>query len=102
MFLFIRCELGRIDDDATFASAQRDIDNGAFPGHPHGEGAHRINGLIWVETNSALVGAARIIMLDAKANEHLKIASIHPHRDTKREFTSGPPQHFSNTRIKIP
>jgi hypothetical protein len=101
MFLFNGCELGRVYDNTALTSAQGNIYNGALPGHPHGEGADRIKRLIRMKTNATLVGAARIIMLDAKTGEHLEVAIFHTHGDAKRKLTSGPAQHLSNARVKI-
>ena len=48
-----------IADDAALAAAERDVDHGAFPGHPGGERAHFVEGDVGGEANAAFGGTAR-------------------------------------------
>ena len=70
-FLLPLAEVVRVADDAALAAAERDVHDGALPGHPHGESAHRVDGLERMETDAAFARTAGIVVLDAEAAEDL-------------------------------
>src|SRR4030042_3089319 len=76
-FLLARAEVVGVADDATLAAAERDVDDGALPGHPHGQGPDRIDRLLGVEADAALAGAAGVVVLAAEAAEHADAAGFH-------------------------
>src|SRR5207253_183479 len=47
-----------IADDATFCTSERNVNDGAFPGHPHSERLDFVEGDVGMITNAALAGAA--------------------------------------------
>ena len=100
-FLLADRERGRVDDDAALAAAQRDVRHGAFPGHPGRQRAHHVERLGRVEADAALVGAARVVVLDAEALEDLDRAVVHAHRDAEVELAHRPAQHFGDLRVEV-
>ena len=85
-FLFPLAEVVGIADDAAFPAAERDVDDGAFPGHPHGQGADRIDGLLGMETDPALAGTAGVVVLAAEAAEDAHAPVVHPDRYAEMVF----------------
>ena len=76
--LLALAQVVRIADDAPFAPAEGDVHHGALPGHPHGESPHGVGGLLGVEADAALGGAAGIIVLHSEAAEDPGGAVVHP------------------------
>ncbi|MGD0879064.1 MAG: hypothetical protein ABSA01_13090 [Anaerolineales bacterium] len=54
-----------------------------------------------MEAHAALVGAARIVMLDAEAGEDLQRAIVHAHRDAEGELPQRPAQNFADLRVQF-
>ena len=71
-FFFVVGKLLRVARYAALASAKRDIDDGALPRHPRGEGSHGVQRFVGVPAEAALAGAAGIVVLDAVAVEDLR------------------------------
>ena len=69
-FLLEHREGCRVNRHAAFTTTQGDIGDGALPGHPHGQGAHRIEGLGGVEADATFVGATHVVVLDTVAGEN--------------------------------
>ena len=67
----LHAELLGVDDHAALAAAVRDADDGAFPGHPHGEGLDLVEAHVLVVADAALGRAAAEVVLDAIAGEDL-------------------------------
>ncbi len=84
----------RIAHHAALAAAERNVDNGTLPGHPHGQGAYGVDGLLRVEAHAALAGAAGVVVLDAEAAEHVHVAVVHADRDGERILPHGNTQEF--------
>jgi hypothetical protein len=57
----------RVDDDAALGAAVGEADQGAFPAHPHGEGADFAEGDVLMEADAAFRGAGGELVLDAIA-----------------------------------
>jgi hypothetical protein len=74
---FTRRHLLRVADDATLATAQRDVHHGGFPGHPRRQGPNRIDRLLRVETDATFRRASRVVVLDTEAVENLDVAVVH-------------------------
>ena len=64
-------EVVRIADHAALAAAERDVHDGALPGHPHREGPDRVERLLRVEADPALARAPGVVVLHAEAPEDL-------------------------------
>ena len=74
-------ELLGIDDHAALATAERDADDRALPGHPHREGLDLVEGDVLVVADAALGRAAAQVVLDAVAREHPDGAVVHLDRE---------------------
>src|SRR4029079_19161478 len=60
-----------IDRDPTLRAAERDIDEGALPGHPHRECTDVVEIRRGVVTQTAFRGSPRHVVLDPVAGEYL-------------------------------
>ena len=69
-----------IADDATFCTSERNVNDGAFPGHPHSERLDFVEGDVGMITNAALAGAAHAAVLNAETVEDLDRTVIHLYR----------------------
>ena len=85
-FLLARREVVRVADHAALGAAERDVDDGALPRHPHREGADRVDRLLRVEADAALARAARVVVLNAEAAEDLDLPVVHADRDREPVF----------------
>jgi hypothetical protein len=90
-----------IADDPAFRAAQRNVDDGRFPGHPRRESANRVDGLVGVEADAALRRSARVVVLNSEAVEDLRRAVVHLDREPHVELTHGPPQKLMDGRIEL-
>ena len=84
-----------------FAAAERDVDDGALPGHPHGERAHRVDRLLRVEADAALARAPRVVVLNAEAAEHLHAAAVHVNRNAELVFAKGNAQQIARGGVEL-
>ncbi len=91
----------RIADHAALAAAERDVHHGALPGHPGGQRAHRVDGLLGVEADAALGRAAGVVVLDSEAAEDLDPAVVHSDRDREVVLTLWPAQELSQTLLEL-
>jgi hypothetical protein len=98
--LLALAQVVRVADHATLGPTQGDVHDGALPGHPHGQGANRVQRLLGVEADATLRGAARIIVLDAEAPEYGDPSVVHPHRDQERVLADGPAQQLARRRVE--
>jgi len=100
-FLLPRAEVVRVADDAPFSASERNVHNGAFPGHPHGERADRVDRLLGVETDAALAGTAGVIVLAAEAAEDADASVIHANRYAEMVFPQGLAQKVPGGLVKL-
>ena len=70
----------RVADDAALAAAERDVRDGALPGHPGRERGHFVEGDVGVVADAALCRTERDVVLHAIAGEDLDLAVVHLHR----------------------
>ena len=86
----------RIANHAALGPTKRNVDHGAFPGHPTGQSADFIKRDVGRIADAALSWPARNRVLHPKSGEHLEMAVIHLDRNINREFAVGitqtPPQ----------
>jgi len=54
-----------------------------------------------MKANAALVGTARIVMLDAEALKDLQRAIVHAHRDAESVFPHRPAQHLRHAGLQV-
>ena len=85
-FLLGHGECSGVADNAAFGAAQGDVRNGAFPGHPHREGAYGVCGFVWVETDAAFAWASGVVVEDSVGLEDLCVAIVHFDGDGEVQF----------------
>src|SRR4030043_1506895 len=100
-FLLARAEVVRVADDAALAAAERDVDDGALPGHPHGQGADRVDRLLGVEANAALAGAAGVVVLAAEAAENTDAVVVHADGNGEMVLPQRVPQEVPGRLIEL-
>jgi len=90
-----------VADDATLGSAEGDVDDGALPGHPGGEGADFVERDVGGVADAAFSGAAGDGVLDAVAGEDFDGAIVHADGDVHDEFAGGLAEDPPNTLIEV-
>ena len=75
-----------VADDAPLGAAEGDVDQGALPGHPHGEGADLVNVGVRVEAQPALGRPSAGVVLHPVAGEHPRPAGLHGDGEVDRQF----------------
>ena len=101
LLLLAQAQVVRVADHAALAAAQRDVHHGALPGHPHGQRADRVDGLLRVEADAALARAAGVVVLDAEAAEDLDRAVVHAHRDAEVVLAHRPAQELARAGVEV-
>ena len=76
-FFFGIGEFFRIADNAALTAAKRNIDDGALPSHPAGEGANGVNRFGREPTDTAFCRTSRRIILNAETLENSRGAVVH-------------------------
>jgi hypothetical protein len=89
LFGLVRAELVGIAHHAALAAAEGDVDDGAFPGHPHRQGADGVGHLHRMKADAALAGAARVVVLHAETAEDAARAVVHADGDGEVVFAQG-------------
>jgi hypothetical protein len=90
-----------IADDAALGSAKGDVDDGALPGHPGGEGADFVEGDIGRVADAALGWAASDGVLDAIAGEDFNGAVVHAYGDVNDELARGIAENLPNAGVEV-
>ena len=90
-----------VTDDAAFGSAEGDIDDGAFPGHPGCEGADFVERDVGAVADAALAGAAGDGVLDAVAGEDFDAAVIHGDGDVDDDFAGGVAEDLPDASVEV-
>ena len=88
-FELLRAHRARIAGHAAFGAAERDVDQGRLPGHPHRQRPDVIEVGRRVESQAALGRTARDVVLDAVALEDLDRAVIALDGEVDRELALG-------------
>jgi len=91
----------RVAHHAALPAAKRQVQQGALPGHPGCQGTHGVDSLIGVETDAALGGAFRVVVLDAEGLEDPDGAVIHAYGDMDVHFAHRLPENGMDTRIQV-
>jgi hypothetical protein len=91
-FLLPLAEVVGITDNTALAPSEGDVHDGAFPGHPHGQCADRIDRLLGMKADTALAGAAGVVMLAAEPAEDAHTPVVHADRDAEMVFPQRLPQ----------
>ena len=75
--VLVHRELLGVYGDAALGAAERDVDDGALPGHPHRERLDLVERDAGMEADAALRGAPRDRVLDAVPGEDLDLLVVH-------------------------
>src|SRR5713226_3533658 len=75
-----------VDDDAALGAAEWDVDDGAFPRHPHREGFDLVQGDVGVVADAALRWPPVDVVLHAIAGEDAVRAVVHLHGEVACEL----------------
>src|SRR5205807_9582214 len=94
-------ELAGVDDDAAFGAAVGDVDHGALPGHPHGEGLDLVQRDVRVEAEAALGRAAIDVVLDAIPGVAAHAAVVHLDREVAGELPLDLSQDHSQAGVQL-
>src|ERR1051325_3479632 len=98
-FKLARGHLRRVADDAALRAAERDIDDGAFPGHPGCERTHFVQSHIGRVAYAAFGGPAREVVLDAIAFKDFYAPGVHARRDVDLQLAIGHAHHGVEVRV---
>src|SRR5581483_2906222 len=94
-------KVARVHDDAALRAAERDVDDGALPRHPHRERLDLVQRHVRVVADAALGRAAVDVVLDAIAGEHPDARVVEPHRERARELALHLAQDLSQPRLEL-
>ena len=78
-----------IADDAALGAAERNVDQRAFPGHPHRQRLDLVERHVGMEADAALARSARQVVLHAIAGKHAKGAVVHADGNRNLEHALG-------------
>ena len=93
-------EFAGVDDHAALGAAVGDADDGALPGHPHGERLDLVEADVLVEAHATLAGAAGGAVLDAVALEHADGAVVHDDGAVDLEAAAAVLEHLVDVRVQ--
>ena len=96
----LAAEPARVDDDAALGAPVRDVDDGALPGHPHGQRLDLVQRDVRVEADAALRRSAVDAVLDAVAGEDLDAAVVHLDREVAGELALDLAQDLPELRLQ--
>ena len=94
-------QLVRVDDDAALRAAERDVDHGAFPGHPHRERLDLVQRDVGVVANAALGGSAVDVVLHAVTREDACVAVVELDRKVTGELALNLAQDLAKPRLQL-
>jgi len=91
----------RIADDSAFGAPEGDVDDGALPGHPGGEGADFVESDVRRVTDAAFGGTTSDGVLHAVAGEDFDRAVIHADGDVNDDLTGWVAEDFPDTSVEV-
>ena len=91
----------RVDDDAALGAAERNVDHGALPGHPHSERLDLVERDVGVVANATLGRTAVDVVLHAVAGEDAQVTVVHLHGEVARELALDLAQHLAQPRFEL-
>src|SRR5205823_9572889 len=77
---FVAGKLAGIANNAAFRAAERDVHDGALPGHPRSEGFDFVECNVGMIATAALTRSASAVVLHADAFEYANAAIVHFYR----------------------
>ena len=96
----LRAHRTRIAGHATFGAAERHVDEGRLPGHPHRQRADVVEISPGMESQPAFRRPSRHVVLDAVALKDLHRAVVPLDREMDSELSLGNAQHSTETRLE--
>ena len=84
---------------SALGAAERQVDDGAFEGHPKSQGHHLVQGDAGVVADSPLGGAAGVVVTAAPGVERLQGAVVHAHHEAGVQGLLRGFQFFHNVRV---
>jgi hypothetical protein len=90
-----------IANHAALGAAEGYVDYCALPGHPAGQCAYFVQSDFGRVTDSAFSRAARDVVLNAKAGEHLNTTIVHGHGKMHYDFAGRSPEQLPQAFIEI-
>src|SRR5690606_38798404 len=100
-FEFGLAEFLWVDDDAPLGPAERNVNQSAFPRHPHGECAHFIQCDCGAVANTAFRWPQYRVVMHTVAGKHLEFAVVAAHRKVHGEFAARVAQKFDYVVVNI-
>src|SRR5258708_16631400 len=89
-----------VDDDAALGAAERNVDDGAFPRHPHREGFDLVQGYVGVVADAALRRPPVDVVLHAIAGEDAVRAIVHLHAEVAALLALDLAQNLTQPRLE--
>ena len=93
--------LRRIADDAALAAAERNVRDGALPGHPRRERRHFVERHAGVVADAAFGRAERDVVLHAVAGEDFDLAVVHLDRTGDDDLALGMGEDFPDAGLEV-
>ncbi len=94
-------QLIRVDDDPALGAAERDVDHGALPRHPHRERLDLVEGHVRVVPDASFGRAAVDVVLHAVAREHPNVPVVELHRERAGELALDLAEHLAEPRLEL-
>src|SRR5262249_10537541 len=94
-------KLARVAADTPLGAAEGDVDDGALPGHPGGQGPDLIQGDVGVIADAPLARSAHVAVQDAIADEVAHGAVGQLHREFDDDGTDGPLEEFDQAALEL-
>ena len=82
-------KLGRVADNTTLRAAKRNVNDGAFPGHPGRKRADFVESYVGSEADAALARPANDGVVDAIADKNFHVSVVKGHGDIHRNLLVG-------------
>ncbi len=89
----------RVAPHAALRAAERQVGDGGLERHRRRECLHLVDVEVRVESQAALAGATRRVVLHAPAGEHLDRTVVHPHRHRDLEHPDGDAELVVDRRV---
>src|SRR5690606_3546302 len=95
--LFADRHLTRVTNDPALTTAERNVNDRTFPGHPCRKSLDLVDIHVGSVTNSAFCGTASKVVLHTKTFEHLDVSVIHSNGDVNLYLAT----RYSHDRIEV-
>ncbi len=90
-----------IADHSTLGATEGNVDYGALPGHPTGQGADFVEGNVGRVAQAALGRTARDRVLHPEAGEDFEMAVVHHDRNVQDDLPGGIPQDLHQSLVQV-